>query len=220
MSKLIRNHYRVLLIYFLLLFFGFLILLNQGKADIHLFVNQLNHPIADTFFKYITHLGDGLFSVAVIIALLFFSKRNSLMQFMAFISSGLLVQVLKRFVFKGSLRPVAFFEGIAELHLVEGVKIARLHALPSGHTATAFALFFCLIFTTRNRVLQAFYLFLALITGYSRMYLSQHFLPDVLLGSLIGVALALLSVWAVGKINSENIDLPVYKSRRSVGPRV
>lgn len=220
MSRLILSHYRVLLIYLLLLLLGALMLLNHGKADIHLFVNQLNHPVADTFFKYITHLGDGLFSVAVILVLLFFSKRYSLMQLTAFLSSGLVVQALKRFVFKGSLRPVAFFEGLADLHLVEGVKIARLHALPSGHTATAFALFFCLIFTTQNRVLQAFYLFLALITGYSRMYLSQHFLPDVLLGSLVGVAFALLSVWAVGKINSGNIDLPVYKSRRSVTPRV
>lgn len=37
------------------------------KTKLHLTINSYHHPFADYFFKYITHLGDGLIFVPVII---------------------------------------------------------------------------------------------------------------------------------------------------------
>lgn len=192
----IFQHYRfVLWVYAALLLLGTALVVLYGQASIHLFINDRMTGFFDLFFKYATFLGDGLFAVMVIVVLLFIRYRYSLIQAVAFLLSGIVVQLLKRFVFKGMYRPARFFEGIADLQFVEGVKVARYNAFPSGHTATAFALFFCLIFTTRNKNLQALYLLLAFLVGFSRMYLSQHFLPDVLAGSLLGLLSALFAIY-------------------------
>jgi membrane-associated phospholipid phosphatase len=73
------------------------------------------------------------------------------------------------------------------------------HSFPSGHTASAFALFIGMAFFTQNKYLKAVCLLLALGVGYSRVYLALHFPEDVLAGSLIGVLCALLLYqWVAG----------------------
>lgn len=180
------------------------------KSNIHIFVNEHHHPVADVFFKYITHLGDGIFAALLVLFFLLIKYRYSLIQLSAFILAGVSAQILKRFVFPDVARPARYFENSYDLHFVEGVKMYKNFSFPSGHTATAFALFFCLIFTTRNRNLQFLYLLLAYLVGYSRMYLSLHFLPDIIAGSLIGIISAAISVmifnhwkrnWMEGKIH-------------------
>jgi membrane-associated phospholipid phosphatase len=180
------------------------------KSNIHIFINQYHHPAADFFFKYITHMGDGLFAALLMLFFLFIKFRYSLMQLIAFVMAGVGAQVLKRVVFPDVARPARYFENTYDLHFVEGVKIYKNFSFPSGHTATAFALFFCLIFTTQNRSLQFLYLLLAYLVGYSRIYLSLHFLPDIIAGSLIGILSAATSVlifnhwkknWMEGKIH-------------------
>ncbi len=165
-----------------------------GKADIHIFINEQHHPAADFAFKYITHLGDGFFAAILILFFLFVKFRYSLMQLTAAVLAGIGAQVMKRVFFPGVARPARYFENSYDLYFVEGVEIHKNFSFPSGHTATAFALFFCLIFTTQNRSLQFLYLLLAFLVGFSRMYLSLHFLPDVIAGSLIGVIAATISV--------------------------
>jgi len=181
-----------------------------GKATIHIFINEHHHPWADLFFKYITHLGDGIFAALLILFFLLIKYRYSLIQASAAILAGFGAQLMKRVFFPHVDRPARFFEGSYELYFVEGVKIHKSFSFPSGHTATAFALFFCLIFTTKNRSLQFLYLLLAFLVAYSRMYLSLHFLPDIIAGSFIGVVAATISVvifnhwqknWMEGKIH-------------------
>ncbi len=215
MKELLRRNSKILYSYLVFLALGITLVLVFGKADIHIFINSKATPFADFVFKYLTHLGDGLSAVAVILLLLFFSFRSSFTQFMAFLSSGLIAQLLKRFAFKGMPRPRTFFEGIYDLHLVEGIKVLKLHTFPSGHTATAFALFFCLIFTTKNSYLRVFYFLLALLVGYSRMHLSQHFFPDVLAGSFIGVITAILSIYIVNRWKASWLDRSLQKQLSS-----
>jgi membrane-associated phospholipid phosphatase len=215
MKEILLKNSRILYSYFIFLGIGITLGLVFGKADIHIFINRNATVFSDFIFKYLTHLGDGLFAVIVILVLLFFSFRNSFSQLIAFLSSGLLAQLLKRFAFKGMPRPRAFFEGIYDLHLVEGVKVAKLNTFPSGHTATAFALFFCLIFTTKNSYLRSIYFILALLVGYSRMHLSQHFLPDVLAGSFIGVITAILSIYLMNRWNTSWLDRSLQKQLSS-----
>jgi len=42
-----------------------------------------------------------------------------------------------------------------------------------------------------NKAWGLFFLFLAVLVGYSRIYLGQHFLPDVTMGALLGTVTAL-----------------------------
>lgn len=105
-----------------------------------------------------------------------------------FITTGILVQFLKRAVFYNIERPVEYFKGTLDLYLVEGVRIYNKFSFPSGHAATTFGFFICIAFISENRYIKLLCLVLACLISYSRIYLSQHFLVDVYFGSIIGVA--------------------------------
>jgi len=65
---------------------------------------------------------------------------------------------------------------------------------PSGHSATAFSLFFMLTLALKGKKAGMPLLFfgLAAYAGYSRIYLGLHFTQDVLAGSAIGVLITFL----------------------------
>jgi membrane-associated phospholipid phosphatase len=68
-----------------------------------------------------------------------------------------------------------------------------MNSFPSGHSATAFALFLCLsIMVNRSWLKYLMFVFAALVC-YSRMYLSEHFLQDVFGGSVIGISVSFLA---------------------------
>ncbi len=71
-----------------------------------------------------------------------------------------------------------------------------MNSFPSGHTAAVFSLMLCLtlIFNKKTWLSPIFFV-LAVLTAYSRVYLSQHFAEDVLAGSLVGVAMTLFVYW-------------------------
>ncbi|GAB5416306.1 MAG: hypothetical protein Crog4KO_11100 [Crocinitomicaceae bacterium] len=167
-------------------------LFSTDKIDIHLAINALNAPAADFFFKYWTYVGDGIFvALAAVLIAIFSFKKHGWTPFLfgaaALMFSGVSVQFLKRFVFDGALRPSAFITEHT-LHLVDGVKMHAHHSFPSGHTTVAFAFFgfAAVILARKNAGLQVLFAVCAGLVGYSRMYLSQHFLEDVFAGLLLG----------------------------------
>jgi len=181
-------------VYFILssiLLIGFYFLFTIGKEPLHLSINQLNSPFWDVFFKYTTYLGDGIVFPIVIVGLLVFKRKYAT----AFIYAGLLTllitNVLKNWVSIGYARPHTVFGD--SLHLIEGVKMRIWYSFPSGHTTSAFALFMLAIHYTKKIGWQLLLLLLALIAAWSRVYLSQHFLEDILAGALLGTTIAFLS---------------------------
>lgn len=167
-------------------------LLLYSKIDIHLSINHFNNNFGDFFFRYWTYVGDGVFVAiaAIIIAFLLFSRKGwtpFIFGASLLITSGLSVQFLKRYIFDGSLRPSAYITDHT-LYLIEGVDMHVHHSFPSGHTTIAFAFFgFVSLFLAKsNKWLQIVFALCAGLIGYSRMYLSQHFLEDVVAGLLLG----------------------------------
>lgn len=118
--------------------------------------------------------------------LLFHSLRSSVYLVTVYLSTGLVAQLLKKFIFEDCVRPVKYFHDQAALHLVNGVQMLSGHSFPSGHATSAFALFLGLSLISRNKFIQIACFLLACIVAYSRVYLSQHFLADIVAGSLIG----------------------------------
>lgn len=185
----------------MILFSGIVLLLSD-KTTIHLAINERHHPFCDFFFKFWTYVGDGVFVAlaGLIIALLRFRSYKWLPLWFGsatLIISGAIAQLLKRLVFADALRPSAYLSEHA-LYFVEGVQIHTIHSFPSGHTTAAFAFFgFASLFCGRKSILlQIVFALCAGLVGYSRMYLSQHFLEDVfagmILGSVVFIALLLL----------------------------
>jgi len=194
----------------LILLLGFTLLcILVPREQIHIFINSRHHPFLDLLMKYWTYLGDGWVLLAVVLFSLLIRIRMAFILLAAYAFSGLSAQFLKRFVFGQTPRPVKYFEIHDlpyDLHLVEGVHLHHWYSFPSGHTATAFGVFFGLSLFLR-RPWKWIMLILALGVAYSRMYLSQHFLIDVTGGMVLGLLFAYLSWWYMRRYRSPWLDV-------------
>jgi membrane-associated phospholipid phosphatase len=135
-------------------------------------------------------MGNGLFVIAGVVFLLFRKKFVwSLQVGVSFLISGLLVQLFKHLVH--SPRPKVFF-GSNAIHCVYGITCTGFNSFPSGHTTTIFAFTTLLSFYFPDRRSGLFFFGIAVLTGFSRIYLSDHFPIDVLAGSLFGVLISMI----------------------------
>ena len=169
---------------FCLLCFAFI-----GNTDFSICINQFHFPILDVFFKYITYLGDGV--TALLIALIFLILRldYGLISAIGFTLSAVTTQILKRFVFEEVQRPFLVFKeqiDMGQWHLIDGVEMHQLYSFPSGHTTSVFSVCILLSLFVNQKKFNYIFFTIAFLVGFSRIYLSQHFLMDVFVGSLIG----------------------------------
>ena len=191
MQKVVRQNIFFLLPYtFFLLTAGYFLAL-YPKSEIHLFINQFHNNFCNYFFYYVTFLGDGVAVVAIIFLLCFFCYRFALPVAAGNIFSSLIVQILRHTVYADVVRPKNFFEGTHNLNFVPMVENYSDNSFPSGHTTVAFVTFFCLSMILKNNFLKFLMFVIAITIGFSRVYLSQHFLSDIYAGSIIGVTVAL-----------------------------
>ena len=208
MSELWKNNKLIITAYSAVVIACLFILISYSKISIHLFINKINSPVADHFFKYITYLGDGIFVIIASILISFRKIKYGLYSLVVYASSGITVQLMKHLIWYNAERPAKLLENNS-LHFIEGVKLHMMHSFPSGHTASAFGLCFVLIFLTRNKLLHVLLLICALLTGYSRMYLSQHFLIDVFTGSIIGAICPVLLYNIIINKNSKWLEFSI-----------
>lgn len=166
------------------------------KEELHLLINGWNTPFLDQFFRYATYLGDGLVVILLVPVFAYFRKKKWIkciyIGLATCLGAGITAQFFKKVVFKGSARPIAYL-GEENLHLVEGVKVHHWNTFPSGHTASIYALMlFCTFIFPGNRIFQIFCAMIAFIVALSRVYLSQHFLEDIVGGMFLSVFLFFL----------------------------
>jgi len=192
MRKLLQENRVFALSYLTVLIIVFSLKLFFSKEEIFLFVNSHHSPLADFIFPYITYLGDGITIIVISILLLWVRFQLAIQSVIIYIVSSEITQILKRFVFEDYARPGKYFEGIAELHFVEGIEIHKMMSFPSGHTTSVFAFITFLVLISKNKSYSILFLALACIAAYSRIYLAQHFLEDTIAGSLIGVFSAIV----------------------------
>jgi membrane-associated phospholipid phosphatase len=187
LTDIYKNNKAFLIPYIFFFLLGIPFIIAFTKGEIHLFLNSYHSEFADFFFKYLTYLGSGLSPFFVALLFLFLSIRNSILVAAAPSLAGLLVQLLKLFIFPDVSRPLGYFKGLAQLHLVEGVDMYHSFSFPSGHSATIFALCLSISLLTKNNLYKFILFILAFLVGYSRVYLSQHFLNDIYAGSVVGI---------------------------------
>jgi undecaprenyl-diphosphatase len=91
------------------------------------------------------------------------------------------------------------FEVLSDVHSLSwgSLTTAGGYAMPSGHTARAFAMTALIALWTRSRGGVAL-LVVATLIGLSRIYLGLHWPSDVLVGALVGILFALI-MYRVGK---------------------
>lgn len=166
-----------------------LLVSHTDKGTAELSINSKFNVFWGQFFRYATHLGDGIFYAILIAFFLLVRYYYAILLFFTSILQTILAQGMKRFVFPDALRPSAYFENHPDISLqfAEGVKIHSAHSFPSGHTATAFALAIILSHILPKKSTVILFFVLALVAAFSRVYLMQHFFEDILAGAAIGI---------------------------------
>ena len=168
------------------------LLLSIHKCDVFMFtwlINVKMHGQLSKMCRYLSKTGDGqLYTLVIIVSYLSEGLFNNL-----FLQSILLAFLLERpayFVLKNGFkrnRPEAALKNFRSI-----ITPSDKFSFPSGHTSAAFmmativAYFFPMI-------MIPLYCWAALV-GFSRVVLGVHFPTDTLMGVILGVSTALLSL--------------------------
>ena len=76
--------------------------------------------------------------------------------------------------------------------LEQAREAAAGYSFPSGHTQTSVGTFGSIAASAKNRIVQVICITLAVLVGFSRMYLGVHTPADVLVGAVMALALVLI----------------------------
>ncbi len=220
MQVLVKNNKLYFLLLLIFIVVGGIILTLITRGNDILFFNAYRSPIANNFFRFSTQLGEPpVYVVIGILALAYKFRYALLIALTGFIVLGVSHGLKMYFAID---RPAAFFQKvqrIAEITMVDGVNVhTGATSFPSGHSMSAFAIYSLLIFLLPKRKRITLVLFsLALLVGISRVFLVQHFWPDVYVGALIGAALAILIFLVQNQFVDKPerwLDRPLFKVRR------
>ncbi len=183
-------------------------MLIYSKTEIHIWTNKEYSPFFDFFFRYATNLGDGVLIAILFLVLLAIKYRYAFAFLTGSLVTSAVINILKRLVFTQMFRPAKYFEmhESFQLRLVEGIKMHSLHSFPSGHSATAFNVFFMLAVIVDNKMWKFGFFVVASLVAYSRVYLSQHFLMDISAGSLLGIVLMIPFILWFEKMDKSWLD--------------
>ncbi len=190
--KIIKEHKYFFVPYFLFLSIGIYFALTIDKLNSHLWLTSYYSQITDILFVWITKMAEGWFTIPILIALLFYNYRAFVFTALSYGISAGITQILKRVVFDEQLRPVHFLHQHPEFRRIKDVVIQEFNSFPSGHTTSAFSIFICLAFLVKNNYLKLLCFLAATIIAFSRVYLSQHFLKDIIAGSIVGTSISTL----------------------------
>ena len=199
------------------------------KLELHLMLNSHHTGVQDTFFPYFSILAEGPLYILALLPMLWKKFRLTLFFALCELSAGTILQVLKHII--SHPRPVSAFEEYSDavLPVVQGVDLHHSNSFPSGHASTFFVFCTCCVLLLAYRygqkvrqnsqescilpcVLAVLLVAFAALGAYSRIYLSQHFLSDVCVGSIIGVVTPLLMYYFFGqkilKLGAESRHVP------------
>jgi len=162
-----------------------------GKEDFFLLLNKDEGSFADKFFYIFTFGGDASIWIPVLFIVIFLLKRKDAIVLLiaAFALSTIFVQGIKNIIPED--RPIKAIGNPAIIHTLQDVDVHTINSFPSGHSTTAFCIYFifCLLSKKRWWIIVGF--IYAVTVGYSRIYLAQHFPFDV----AGGIVTAIIAVW-------------------------
>lgn len=171
-----------------------ILVLSLGKNGAFQLINSHNNSIADQFFKYFTHYGDGIMWLPLGLVCFFYRRKYFIAVVAGVLISTIIAQFLKRVVYPDELRPISYLSETFPVHKIAGVEMKKIHSFPSGHTTTAFTMALIMAHMINKKLWSILLPLLATLAAYSRVYLGQHFPTDVLAGMCIGIISAVLSL--------------------------
>lgn len=161
--------------------------LEQIDLDIVKWIQKsLSSNIMDTIIYSITHLGDKFFFIFLAVVIFWaVDKKFAFKLTISFIGSAAVNVVLKNIF----LRPRPYNNGAISI----GPKTHGT-SFPSGHSQASGVLFYSINdeYGKKYKYMRYLAIFILIMVPFSRMYLGQHYLTDVLTGSIIGIIAAIV----------------------------
>ncbi len=192
LRRLLQQHADFFLFFSTAILVAVMLFGSSSKINCFLILNSMHTKWLDIIFINLTFLGDGLFS-AIAAALVFFLwklHRLSIHIIVAYLVSGLTAQLLKRLFM--APRPRQIITASMYQSFIEGITGVGWDSFPSGHTTSVFALATILALHINKKNWGLFFLIMAILVGYSRIYLGQHFLQDVVAGAILGTGMGVV----------------------------
>jgi len=177
-----------------------IIIFSNNRFELHLLLNSLHNPTLDKLFIIITELGSGLAVLLVFLTLLFFNIKNALFVGLSGLFSGLTTQFFKRVIFNDYMRPAAFIEKMPNLQFVDGVDLHH-------------ALLFSISVLSKNKIVKIICFATAVLIAYSRIYISQHFINDIVAGSFVGVIITFVMALMIFSKRCDKLNRPLIKRK-------
>ena len=174
-----------------------------GKNEAFLYLNANLGLFTDKVFEYSSYLAEGWIWIPYFIVLVGLYKKDKAFILMNFLISTLLIQFAKNFIFTTAMRPMASGLDATQIHTVPGVEIHTFNSFPSGHTATAFTLFILTTYLFPNKYALSIGIVYAIVCGYSRVYLAQHFPLDLAGGIFVALLTLPISIFIREKLNKK-----------------
>jgi len=190
---LARRDIVMLLLFFILLTLSLLLSAGQRlDAWVFLLFNLRGyHPLwLDRVMWGFTQIGSGVLGLLLCVLLYFIhSRRLAIEMLLGILTLWLIVELVKAIVERS--RPFLALEGTRVIGWRE-----RGLSFPSGHTAQAFFM---------ATILNQYFLFsgpivgllygIALIVGFTRIYVGAHYPRDVIGGAILGTVWGIISSW-------------------------
>lgn len=168
--------------------------IHQIEQAILRFFISIHHPILDKIMIFITNLDNyGQIWIVLGLILLLFKKYRKVG--VTVLISLVIMLLLNDLFLKHMIRRIRPYEGLGVELLIP---IPKDFSFPSGHAASSFSAAFAL-FKYYKRF-AFLYFGLATLISISRLYLTVHYLSDILGGVLIGYICALIGIWIVEKL--------------------
>ncbi len=201
--------------YIVFLCAGIVLFFSIKHGDVVLWLNRYSREQWDGFVGLLTDLGLGGVVVVLMLLLSCIRVRYTLMGLVNLAFVGLFTNLFKKHLFPEHVRPLNYFLYDDFHRFLYTTELNYHSSFPSGHTMTIFAAMSLLAYWIGNRWVGGLLFFVALVIGFTRIYLLQHFFVDVYVGSILGVTSTLLVIWlGDGKIRLNERDAfqkPVYR---------
>jgi membrane-associated phospholipid phosphatase len=194
MLKILINNRLFFLIFLLWVIVGALLQVFYSPTGLMFWVNRHHNNFLDVFFRCVTFLGEDYvwLSLLIYFAFLNYFQKITKLKVMKLLIITWLAKIFVSVSLKNIFnlpRPMEVYQNSGrEIYLVNGVELYHWQSFPSGHTMTAFAFACFVALILKQPKWGIFALFIAILVGYSRMYLFQHFPKDVFAGGIFGIA--------------------------------
>lgn len=182
------------------------------EGNILLFLQEnVRNDFLTPIMKVITSLGTGgIFWIILTLLLLCFSKTRK--AGICAVLALLLSVILNNLILKNLIARIRPYEVIESLERI--VSKESEYSFPSGHAATAFAAVTAIAFYMPKKVWIPL-LVLAVMIGFSRLYVGVHYPTDVLAGMVSGAVCGFAGVYLEKKLLLEEKIAKVFQKHKN-----